>query len=317
MSLKDNSHTALIDFDTIVYASAAAIQKNPINVKHTASGRVKQYDNITAFRDWLKLKEKWKEEEFTWEVEPVLADPVSHAIQIIKNKVESIESQSWCSDIKIFVGGKGNFRKDIYDNYKGNRGPKPLAFQDCYNYVLKRWKDCVVVCDGYEAEDHAAVEGYNAYLKCRDSRDKQAGGKVICHVDKDVDMIPGFHFNYSKPEQGVWWQDNVSGYKCFATQMLIGDRSTDNIRGVEVVVPEVKELFGVTTKSIGEASAKKILKDLNTEKDLLARLVEVYKLTYGDDWKAQMDFTGKLVWITREYKQPFDIDKELERLEVE
>ena len=98
--------------------------------------------------------------------------------------------------------------------------------------------------------------------------------------------------------------------------MLIGDRSTDNIRGVEVVTPEMKDVFGIKTKSIGEASAKKILDGLETEKDILERLVQVYKMAYGDEWKQMMDFTGKLVWITRHYKQPFDIDYELERVGV-
>ena len=311
MNLKNNSHIALVDFDTPIVSSAASIQRNYITVTHTASGRKKEYDNITTFRAWLKDNEKWTEDQFTWESTPKLVEPVSHAIQIMKNKVESILAQPWCKDVKLFVGGKGNFRRDIYPEYKTNRAAKPLAFKDVYDYAVKKWSDKIVVCDGYEAEDHAAAEAYEAYAVA-----KMAGGKVLCFVDKDLLMVPALHFNYNKPEEGVKRQDGLSGYKCFAKQMLIGDRSTDNIRGVEVVTPEMKELFGFKTKSIGEASAKKILEGLETEKDILERLVQVYKMAYGEDWKQMMDFTGKLVWITRHYKQPFDIDYELERVGV-
>ena len=191
----------------------------------------------------------------------------------------------------------------------------PLAFRDVYDYAVKKWSDKIVVCDGYEAEDHAAAEAYESFLECKGTGDRMAGCKVLCFVDKDLMMVPALHFNYNKPKEGVKCQDGLSSYKCFAKQMLIGDRSTDNIRGVEVVTPEMKEVFGIKTKSIGEASAKKILEGLETEKDILERLVQVYKMAYKDEWKQMMDFTGKLVWITRYYKQPFDIDYELERME--
>ena len=316
MNLKSNSHIALVDFDTPIVSSAASIQRNYITVTHTASGRKKEYDNITAFRAWLKDNEKWAEDQFTWESTPKLVEPVGHAIQIMKNKVESILAQPWCKDVKLFVGGKGNFRRDIYPEYKATRAAKPLAFKDVYDYAVKKWSDKIVICDGYEAEDHAAAEAYVAYLKCKEVGDRTAGGKVLCFVDKDLRMVSALHFDYNKPEEGVKWQDELSGYKCFAKQMLIGDRSTDNIRGVEVVTPEMKDVFGIKTKSIGEASAKKILDGLETEKDILERLVQVYKMAYKEEWKQMMDFTGKLVWITRHYKQPFDINYELERVGV-
>ena len=116
MNLKSNSHIALVDFDTPIVSSAASIQRNYITVTHTASGRKKEYDNITAFRAWLKDNEKWTEDQFTWECTPKLVEPVSHAIQIMKNKVESILAQPWCKDVKLFVGGKGlsfEWRKDV------------------------------------------------------------------------------------------------------------------------------------------------------------------------------------------------------------
>lgn len=314
--MKEKHYTALIDADTIVYSSAATIQKNPIEVEHKASGRTKMFDNLTAFRGWLSSSDKWAEEDFVCTPKPHLLEPVSHAIQIIKNKFEAIESLPWCKDIKIFVGGQGNFRKDIYPDYKGKRGDKPLAFSDCYNYVLNKWKDRVEVCHGYEAEDHAAAEAYASYLTCREQKDKHAGRVVLVACDKDVDMISGWRFNYLKPDLGVYWIDSLTAYKSFAKQMLIGDRSTDNIRGVETVTPEMKETFGIKTKSIGEASAKRILQGLESEKDILERLVKVYQMAYEDDWKNQMDLTGKLVWITREKFKPFDLESELSRVGV-
>lgn len=317
--MKEKHYTALVDADTILHSSSIVIQDNDIEVLHKASGRTKMFKNITTFREWLKTDSKgvkFIEDDFSWEKKPELNSDVSHAMHTIKLKIEAIQNLPWCKDVKLFIGGEGNFRKQLDPEYKANRGEKPIAFQECKDYMIKKWKGKVEICDGWEAEDHASAEAYAGYKKALKSRDKDDCDVVLCHVDGDLDMIPGWHFNYQKPELGIWWVDSVTGYKAFATQLLVGDRGTDNVKGVDFVTPEMKKEFGIKTKSIGEASAAKILEGLNTEKALLEKVVSVYKMAYGDCWKDMLDFTGKLVWITREHKQAFDADAELKRLKI-
>jgi 5'-3' exonuclease len=317
--MKDKHYTALVDADTILYSVSAVIQSNNIEVVHKATGRKKMFKNITSFRDWLKTDSKgvnFKEEDFSWSTKPEVTEDVANAMHTIKLKIQAIENEPWCKDIKLYIGGEGNFRKDIYPDYKAKRGAKPLAFQQCRDYMLKKWAGKIFVCDGVEAEDVVGWEATKAYEISRKAKDRDAGAAVICHVDKDVNMVCGYHYNYQKPELGVWWVDSLTAYKAFAKQMLIGDRATDNIPGVDVVTPEMKEVFGIKTKSIGEATANKILEGLETEKDLFCKIVEVYKMAYGDEWKQKADLTGKLVWIMREEREPFDLQSELSRLKL-
>ena len=38
------------------------------------------------------------------------------------------------------------------------------------------------------------------------------------------------------------------------------------------------------------------------------RVIEVYKLTYGDTWKDALTLTGKLIYITKERGKVFDLE---------
>lgn len=317
--MKEKHYTALVDADTILYSSSACIQSNEIEVTHKLSLRKKMFKNITTFREWLKTDvrgQHYLEDDFVWETKPTLTEDVSHAMHLIKLKIKAIEDQPWCKDVKLFIGGDGNFRKEIYPEYKAKRGAKPLAFYECKDFMVKKWKDKLVICDGVEAEDVVGWEATKAYEASRKAKDKDVGAVVVCHVDKDVDMICGYHFNYQKPELGVEWVDSLTAYKSFCKQMLTGDRATDNIPGVDKVTPEMKAEFGFKTKSIGDVTAWKILDGIESEKELFAQVLKVYKMAYGDLWKEQADLTGKLVWIMREERKPFDLTKELKRLKI-
>ena len=39
------------------------------------------------------------------------------------------------------------------------------------------------------------------------------------------------------------------------------------------------------------------------------RLIDVYKLSYGDAWRDKLQFTGSLVFISKVRGEYFDIDK--------
>ena len=80
---------------------------------------------------------------------------------------------------------------------------------------------------------------------------------------------------------------------------LHGDRQTDNIRGIDFVSKDLKEKYKISTKSVGEGTAIKLLEDVKHNKLLMKeRVVGIYKLSYGDQWKDYLQFTGSLVFTT-------------------
>lgn len=139
------------------------------------------------------------------------------------------------NDLKVYLTGKGNFRKTIDPNYKLHRKdkPKPEGLQECFDYLTDGWG--AEWCNGFEADDALGINAtaFPDYL--------------ICTTDKDLNQIPGFHYNWSKNK--VTYIDQETANKSFWMQMLTGDR-TDNVPGVA---------------GIGPVKATQILKDVKPD----------------------------------------------------
>ena len=85
---------------------------------------------------------------------------------------------------RIFLSSKEkpNFRKVINPEYKANRDKTdtpPLVYT-CKEYLDKTWGAEYIV--SYEADDALAWN--------------QTSKTIICTIDKDLDMIPGMHYNF-------------------------------------------------------------------------------------------------------------------------
>ena len=129
-------------------------------------------------------------------------------------------------------------------------------------------------------------------------------------VDKDLTTQSGLFFNYQKMEKGVFFISKTQAFYNLCCQLLHGDRQTDNIVGINYISKEIKEKYGVGGKSIGEATATKLLDDVKHDKLLMKeRLIDVYKLSYGDLWKENLQFTGSLVFISKIKGEYFVVDK--------
>lgn len=286
-------YTLYIDADTIIYANAAICEKDTCVVTHKASKRVKTFANFPEFIEFLTNDERGKRFNFNDFEVPV----VGHAIGNVNSKLATLINLPWVSDIKIYVGGVGNFRKDMYDEYKSNRPPKPLLHKHCYDHVLRKYKGKVTVCNGVEAEDHCLADALADPLG------------VVGAVDKDLENSSTFILNYNKIEQGVYWISPEQAFYNLVIQLLIGDRSTDNIKGINFVSFALKEKYKISTKSIGAGTAAKLLEDVQHDIALMKqRLIEIYELSYGEDWKQYLDFTGKLIYITPKRGQIFNVD---------
>lgn len=288
----NKKYNLYVDMDTCIFSAAASCAKQPCQVTHKKTGRTKTFENFDAFQKFLDHDDKGK--NFTindFEV-PILY----FAYGNINAKVDAILDREWIDKVSYYVGGVDNFRKQLDENYKGNRAAKPLLHKYCYSYAVKKYKP--IICHGYEAEDHCLADAL-----------ADENGVISC-VDKDLFNQSAFFLNYGYLDMGVFWISPEQAFYNLCIQLMIGDRGTDNIKGIDFVSPELKEKYKVSTKSIGEGTAKKLLEDVKESiPEMKNRLVDVYKLSYGDGWKEALDFTGKLIYITPKRNKIFDVNE--------
>lgn len=167
-------------------------------------------------------------------------------------------------DVELWLSGKNNFRYDIYPEYKANRitAKRPKYEQEVKKYLVDTWG--AEWSEGCEADDMLGV-------RCTELGDES----TIATIDKDLDMIPGHHYNFVKkeryyqtPEKAIYW---------FYYQCLVGD-TADGIKGVP---------------GIGPVKAKRILDACDSEEGL-------YQAT-RDQFSCYEEFemTAKVLWIWR------------------
>lgn len=129
--------------------------------------------------------------------------------------MQDILDTTQCTSYQSYISGSRNYRYDIYPAYKGNRKDmqRPVHLAALKEHILHKWKG--IVTDGIEADDAVGIEQCIALDET-----------CIAHIDKDIDMIPGRHYNFNKRE--FYDVSNEQGMRHFYKQLLLGDRA-DNI----------------------------------------------------------------------------------------
>jgi hypothetical protein len=178
-----------------------------------------------------------------------------------------------CDDYKAYITGKGNYRNDIAvtEPYKGNRkdAKRPKHYDAIRTHLQRLGAELV---EGQEADDAVAIEATST------------GGWIVS-IDKDLDQVAGWHYNFVKHEE--YYVTEEQALRNFYTQMLTGDR-TDNIIGL---------------KGIGPKKAEKILVDCKTEEEMYATVVKSY-LEAGLTEERITENAG-LLWLRRVPNQTF------------
>lgn len=216
--------------------------------------------------------------------------PLSYALQnvktLINKSLESIQCNEF--DAKLYLSGpsKENFRYEVAKTlpYKGNRDRlhRPQHEKAIIDYMLANY-DCYVA-DGEEADDLLGIAQYSVYGP-EDS--------VIVSIDKDLDMIPGFKYNFMH-DVGYYVEPDKADEN-FHMQLLTGD-STDNIPGLP---------------GIGPAKAKKALHGIPLSEQM-EEVCRMYQIHSGkDDWFSYLREQGQLLWIRREVGQMWEPDPSL------
>lgn len=199
--------------------------------------------------------------------------------------LEQTEAETW----QGYLTGKGNFRDELatITTYKGTRDreSRPFHWGSVYWY-LARTRDCEII-HGMEADDAVSIAQY-----------ANDGSTIICSRDKDLLMVPGWHYTWPagrQEEREPFFVTEIDGLRNFYKQLLTGDRS-DNILGLHGVGPKAR--------SVGR------LQELSTEEELFASVAEEYRMRFGNYWAMFMVENGRLLWMKRtpddDWKDRFD-----------
>ena len=203
-------------------------------------------------------------------------EPVENALHSVKLYINNILDRFKEKDsYQLYLTGKNNFRFDIatIKPYKANRGEKPKYYQEIRDYMTNVWK--AHVTEGIEADDAMAMRQWA-------SPDRST---VIASIDKDLKMIPGWHYNFVKDE--LFDVSLREANRMLFWQLLVGD-STDNIPGI---------------KGVGPKTADKLLPEDGDETSWKATVVEKYKEQYGTKWREAYNEVVKLLWMIRDKDQ--------------
>jgi hypothetical protein len=198
-------------------------------------------------------------------------EPESIAIARCGEFLENLILFNGFEDYKGYLTGGGNFRHEIAKTapYKGNRkAAKPEHYDLLRSYMQTAWGFEMI--EGQEADDAIGIAAYAL----------EPGEYCICTIDKDLDMIRGDHFNFTKDHR--YFVTEEEGIRNFYKQILTGDR-VDNVIGI---------------KGIGAVKAERILKECKDENEMYLAVLEAYK---GDSERVLEN--GRLLWLQREVNQ--------------
>lgn len=269
-----------IDGDIITYRAGFAAEK----AKYVVSYYDDKYDEVVERTlDSAKERDAYLE-SLEYEGTPIIeryrdAEPVENAIynarSIIRTIVETSGAQ-W-SDTTVYLTGEGNYRDSVatIKPYKGNRleTEKPVHAAALRAFMMDNYPSRM--SEGEEADDLLGIAQMEIFPH-------DEWGSCIATLDKDLDMIPGLHYNFVSGE--MYFVDSETADWYFYRQLLTGD-STDNIPGIP---------------GIGKAKAEKALTGCTNVEDMYELCRNMYIQSYGEEFAgAALLENARLLWIRR------------------
>lgn len=271
----------LVDGDLIQYWAAFAGQTTIRSLLDGYGDTVASFTSAKDRNTYLKERGE-KKEQYT---EKVTIEPIEETelYNIVDNILFEIIQDLEPSSATLYLGGEGNFRKDLYDDYKANRTTeKPYHYYNVRRYLCNKYN--AVVVEGMETDDKLCIEATN-----------HMGDSIIVSEDKDFQQMANTLLYNPKTKKMVTRTEKEASRFLYA-QAVEGDRS-DNIRGIP---------------GAGKAAAKKALKGTNTEREMYEAVLKLYKkngMTEDD-----LFFTLNLVYLLRGddeyYKVPEQVREE-------
>jgi len=208
------------------------------------------------------------------------------AVQMLDDLMIDALEGSWCDqdNVKIAVKGKGNYRKDVAENYKANRKGLDDELKQKLSAVHSRLVNHygAIPADGMEADDLVRIWANEAIEAGEDF--------IVIAEDKDLKCIPGRHYNPKK--KIIEWQSEDQADFLYHQQLLTGD-SADNIKGLYRVGPKKAQAY-LNEAPMGERMSK---------------VIEVWQERQPDDWFECLDVCGKLITILPYHGYVFNLQE--------
>lgn len=249
---------ALIDGDVLVYQAgfaSDAAAKSLYRQKHPEDPELKHF-NIKKHHE-----------------------PVNYTLHGTNELIQSLIRNAEADDYRIFVSHPVNYREDFFRDYKVNRNieHKPFWYTEIKDYLFEN-HPTEYSEQGDEADDAMGI------LQCALNEDDRLE-PIIATIDKDLDMIPGLHYNFSKnrKKDGIYRVDDPEGLQKFYTQILTGDTS-DNIPG----------MFQTLGKKC-DMRYQYPIEGMEDEREMYEYVLDVFN---GDT--KHITSMGKLLWIKRD-----------------
>lgn len=299
-----------IDADSILYANAAKCQTISCLSTNKETLKTKHFESKTHFNTWIKQQENGNKDD--WLHEPIykISQEKSIAFSGIRDKIDSIIKTSDYKNVYIMIEGEGNYRMDYCSNYvqyKANRPPKPILYQECKQYMCEKYAGNIFLAKDQETDDIINMKAWESYNVAKRTRVKANATNVIAFIDKDIIANGrGLFINYNKLDEGIFWVDEITQQRNFWTQTLMGD-TVDNIGGLPAVTQELRKKYGMKRCSVGEKGAEAILKDCNTPKEMVENVIECYQSHYGEEWEDALYDNAFFLYMKRSQDDRFDL----------
>jgi len=225
----------IIDADPVVYrAGFAAETHNYQVIAETPDGELveKFFPKCEESSAGAK-KIAWKKEHEDYIIleDTMIPDvePLPFALRGVKLTMEACiqdaerEMRQKATTVSVLLSGPDNFRNEIatIKPYKGNRDKayRPIHYEAIRKYMFDNWDARLI--EGHEADDECSILSWVDFAADTPY--------VICTIDKDLDQIPGPHYDYAKKVMYDVYFNDASYF--FWKQTLTGD-PTDNIQGM-------------------------------------------------------------------------------------
>ena len=192
-------------------------------------------------------------------------------MRTLDSAIKTAVSNAGCNRKILCITNGKTFRDKVATilPYKGNRNSehRPRWYSQMRMHLNNQeLGQCVQVPD-HEADDALAMFSVD--------------GTVMITIDKDLDTVPGLHYNWVREEL----YDVLPGQARynFWEQMIKGD-NTDNIQG----------LRGMRLRS------KNVLDECNTDEEYYNAVLPHYEKMYGEDYLEAFMETAALLWMKRD-----------------
>jgi hypothetical protein len=263
-----------VDGDILVYRAAFATEYPKYMVRYGVD-YVREFQYKRDAQEYLIEVEEQGYDDAGIVADTVL-EPVENALHVADGMLGGIAShfKKSVKDLNVVLTGKDNFRIDVATTkpYKGNRTKaKPVHYDAIREYFIDKYG--AIVVDGEEADDYVGHSHYARWFFDPES-------SAIVSIDKDLDMIPGIHYNFIKETE--YYVDEDEADRFFLWQLVVGDTG-DNIPGIP---------------GMGQKRADAILKDIPTS-EAFSVIRSIYDKEFGEKAEAYFDEQASLLWIRR------------------